>query len=86
MKGVIIGLISGIIFSFGLVYSGMTNPEKVIYFLDIFGKWDPALTFVMGGAVTFNILAFYFIFKKGKIRFLTKVLDLPLKKEADKKI
>ena len=64
MKGIVVSLISGVIFSFGLVYSGMTNPEKVIGFLDIFGKWDPALTFVMGGAVLFNLFFFYFILKK----------------------
>jgi len=44
-------LFSGILFGAGLAVSGMTNPEKVIGFLDIFGNWDPALAYVMGGAV-----------------------------------
>ena len=44
-------LISGIIFGLGLVISNMTNPDKVIGFLDIFGLWDPSLIFVMGGAI-----------------------------------
>ncbi len=48
--------ISGLLFGAGLVVSGMTDPAKVTGFLDVFGNWDPALAFVMGGAVaTFGI-------------------------------
>ncbi|MDF1755289.1 MAG: hypothetical protein P1U89_21040 [Verrucomicrobiales bacterium] len=50
MKKVAI-IIGGILFGSGLAISGMTNPGKVIGFLDIFGNWDPALAFVMGGAL-----------------------------------
>ncbi len=46
-----IGLVSGVIFGFGLALSGMMNPARVRGFLDVFGKWDPTLVFVMGGAV-----------------------------------
>ena len=41
----------GLLFGAGLVISGMTDPTRVVGFLDVFGKWDPALAFVMGGAV-----------------------------------
>ena len=44
-------LLGGALFGAGLVISGMTDPSRVIGFLDIFGNWDPALAFVMGGAV-----------------------------------
>jgi uncharacterized protein len=44
-------LISGGLFGSGLAVSGMTDPARVIGFLDIFGNWDPALLFVMAGAV-----------------------------------
>jgi len=40
----------GLIFALGLGISGMTRPEKVIGFLDIFGNWDPSLMFVMNSA------------------------------------
>ena len=43
--------IAGGLFGTGLAISGMTNPARVIGFLDVFGKWDPALLFVMAGAV-----------------------------------
>lgn len=44
-------LIAGGLFGAGLAISGMTDPARVIGFLDLFGKWDPALLFVMAGAV-----------------------------------
>jgi uncharacterized membrane protein YedE/YeeE len=44
-------LIAGGLFGAGLAISGMTDPARVIGFLDVFGKWDPALVFVMAGAV-----------------------------------
>ncbi len=50
MKLVIIAF-SGALFGAGLALSGMTNPARVIGFLDFFGDWDPTLAFVMGGAV-----------------------------------
>jgi uncharacterized protein len=44
-------LVAGGLFGSGLAISGMTDPARVIGFLDVFGAWDPALLFVMGGAV-----------------------------------
>lgn len=43
---------AGVLFGVGLAVSGMTDPARVIGFLDVAGDWDPALLFVMGGAVT----------------------------------
>jgi len=45
------GLGCGLLFSLGLVVSGMIDPAKVLSFLDIAGAWDPSLAFVMGGAI-----------------------------------
>lgn len=44
-------LMAGAFFGVGLAISGMTDPARVIGFLDLFGKWDPTLLWVMGGAV-----------------------------------
>lgn len=41
----------GLVFGVGLIVAGMTNPAKVVGFLDITGRWDPSLAFVMGGAL-----------------------------------
>ena len=50
-------LLSGLLFGAGLTISGMTDPERVRGFLDIFGDWDPTLAFVMGGAVIVMAIA-----------------------------
>lgn len=85
MKG-LIGFVSGLIFAIGLVVSGMTNPDKVIGFLDIFRNWDPALVFVMGGAVAFNLVTFNLVKKKKSKPVFHTTFDLPTKKDIDKKL
>jgi uncharacterized membrane protein YedE/YeeE len=51
-------LLSGSIFGFGLSLSGMLDPARVRGFLDITGKWDPSLVFVLGGAVIVAAIAY----------------------------
>ena len=48
----------GLIFGFGLLISGMTQPAKVLGFLDIFGRWDPTLAFVMAAALVVSGIGF----------------------------
>ena len=48
----------GLLFGIGLILSGMTDPAKVIGFLDFTGRWDPSLAFVMGGAIAVGLVAF----------------------------
>lgn len=50
-------LASGFLFGMGLTVSGMTDPQRVRGFLDVFGDWDPTLAFVMGGAVLVMAIA-----------------------------
>jgi uncharacterized protein len=54
----LIALLAGLVFGIGLLMSGMTDPAKVQGFLDLFGRWDPSLTFVMGGAIAVAVGAF----------------------------
>ena len=64
MKSILISFTSGLIFAIGLSVSGMTNPNKVKGFLDIFGNWDISLAFVMIGAIGLNFFSFKKISKK----------------------
>ena len=57
----IFSLLSGLIFGLGLTLSSMTNPAKVIGFLDITGNWDPSLMFVMIGAILISSPVFYML-------------------------
>lgn len=82
---IMISFILGSLFAVGLSISGMVNPHKVIGFLDIFGEWDPALVFVMGGGVLVNLVMFKFILKR-KNPLLGGEFQLPLNKQVDKKL
>ncbi|AFT89815.1 DUF6691 family protein [Paraburkholderia phenoliruptrix] len=53
-------LLSGLLFGVGLMVSGMANPAKVLGFLDLAGRWDPSLGFVMIGAIAVGSIAFLF--------------------------
>ncbi len=55
---VLAALVCGLVFGAGLAVGGMTNPAKVLGFLDVTGTWDPSLAFVMGGALAVNAVGF----------------------------
>ena len=57
-------LVSGLIFGFGLIISGMSDPAKVLNFLDLAGHWDPSLAFVMAGAVAVTFVGFRWVFTR----------------------
>jgi uncharacterized membrane protein YedE/YeeE len=61
VKSKLTALLAGLLFGAGLLISGMTNPAKVIGFLDVFGRWDPSLAFVMIGAISVHFLALRWI-------------------------
>ena len=48
----------GLLFGLGLLLSGMTDPGKVLAFLDLGGAWVPSLALVMGGAVAVGLVGF----------------------------
>ena len=81
----IFSLISGVIFGLGLTVSSMINPTKVISFLDITGKWDPSLIFVMGGAIVFTAPFFYWLKNKNK-PFFSSSFQLTTSKKIDSKL
>ncbi|MEO6918796.1 MAG: DUF6691 family protein [Collimonas sp.] len=55
---IFVALTAGLLFGLGLILSGMTEPSKVIGFLDLAGSWNPSLAFVMGGAIVVGFFAF----------------------------
>ena len=57
-------LVAGVLFGVGLAMSGMTDPQRVLGFLDIFGDFDPALLFVLGGAVAVTSITFRFVLRR----------------------
>ena len=78
-------LMSGSIFGVGLTISSMTNPKKVIGFLDIFSNWDPSLAFVMGGAIIITSPVLYLLTKNQKI-ILSDKIYLPTNTKIEKNL
>ncbi len=81
----IVNLALGLLFGIGLVASGMSDPAKVLNFLDLFGSWDPSLAFVMGGAVFTAFVGYRIVFKRQK-PLAANSFQLPPKKEIDRPI
>ncbi|BBM87683.1 DUF6691 family protein [Candidatus Uabimicrobium amorphum] len=81
----IVALFCGFFFASGLIISGMTNPHKVLSFLDIFGKWDPSLAFVMVGAIGVYSLSYRWIVSRTAPVCGDK-FSIPSNKDLDKKL
>ncbi|WP_300650985.1 YeeE/YedE family protein [Hydrogenophaga sp.] len=75
----------GLLFGLGLLLSGMTDPAKVLGFLDLFGTWDPSLAFVMGGAIAVGFFAFA-LARKRTTNFLGGALHLPKATQIDQRL
>jgi len=65
VKRIAHALVAGAIFGLGLAVSGMTNPDKVLNFLDVAGHWDPSLALVMGAALAVATPAFAWLRRRG---------------------
>jgi uncharacterized membrane protein YedE/YeeE len=69
----LIALVAGLLFGAGLIISGMANPAKVLGFLDLAGKWDPSLAFVMAGAIAVGVVAFFMARRRGRAWLRTAI-------------
>lgn len=60
----LVSLLAGGLFGFGLALAQMTDPAKILDFLDFSGTWDPTLAVVMGGALLVTLISFRFILRR----------------------
>jgi len=74
--------IAGTVFGLGLAISEMINPARVVGFLDVAGRWDPTLIFVMGGALLITAIMFPVILRRRR-PFLAEQFHLPTKEPID---
>lgn len=81
----LMSLCAGLVFGLGLIVSGMTDPSKVIGFLDLAGSWNPSLAFVMGGAVLVGVFAFYFAKTRSR-SILGDPMRLPMAEHIDRRL
>ena len=76
---------SGLLFGAGLIFSGMTQPSKIVGFLDVFGAWDASLVFVMGGAIAVYAPTYRWMLQR-KVPFYQRDLVLPPKTQIDPRL
>lgn len=79
---VAVALLCGVVFGAGLSISGMTNPAKVLAFLDVAGAWDPTLLFVMGGALAVST-AGYAVARHRVRPWLAETFQIPTRRDFD---
>ncbi len=84
-RRLIVTFIAGFIFAIGLGVSGMTQPAKVVGFLDITGSWDPSLAFVMGGAIAVHFIA-YRLVPRMPAPWLGDRFGIPSRRDIDKRL
>jgi len=75
----------GLLFGLGLILSGMSDPGKVIGFLDLTGTWDPSLAFVMAGAIAVGLFAFAAARRRASA-LLGGAMRLPTQREVDRRL
>jgi uncharacterized membrane protein YedE/YeeE len=87
--GLFFSFLSGLVFAAGLAISGMTQPSKVIGFLDFTGAWDPSLMFVMCGAIGVHVFFAQRVLrsmKAGKRPVLADSYALPTSTQIDARL
>lgn len=77
--------ICGIVFGAGLAVSGMTNPAKVLGFLDVTGHWDPTLALVMGGALAVSAVGFA-VARRSARPWFAETFSLPTRRDIDREL
>jgi len=78
----LVALVCGVVFGAGLAVAGMTNPAKVLAFLDVAGAWDATLAFVMGGALAASAVGFAIARRRAR-PWLAESFAIPARREID---
>ncbi|WP_280563170.1 DUF6691 family protein [Chromohalobacter sp. 48-RD10] len=79
------GYVAGLLFGLGLAISGMTDPARVLGFLDVAGAWDPTLLFVLGGAVVTAFIGYRLVWRRDAPWF-AGCFTLPTRGDLDSRL
>ncbi|NDW07144.1 DUF6691 family protein [Jiella pacifica] len=79
---IVLGFLSGLLFGVGLILAGMSDPAKVLNFLDVFGTFDPSLAFVMGGAAITTFLGYRLVWRRERPLLLAD-FQIPGRRDID---
>lgn len=78
-----VAFLCGLLFSAGLIIGGMSNPQKILGFLDITGNWDPSLLIIMGAGLVVSVIG-YQLTRRRQQSVLACPLNIPTNKVIDK--
>lgn len=79
----LVAFFCGLLFSAGLIVGGMSNPQKILGFLDITGNWDPSLLIIMGAGLVVSVIG-YQLTRHRQQSVLACSLNIPTNKAIDK--
>ncbi|MBS1156852.1 MAG: YeeE/YedE family protein [Proteobacteria bacterium] len=82
---IVLSFAVGLIFGLGLIISGMSDPAKVLGFLDLAGHWDPSLSFVMAGAIALGAIAFKLASRRNA-SLLGRPMQIPTARQIDRRL
>lgn len=82
---VLTAALAGLVFGLGLIASGMTDPAKVLGFLDIAGAWDPSLALVMASAIAVGVPAFAMAARRER-SWTGQAMQLPTSRAIDRRL
>lgn len=85
MKASMFVLLAGLLFGAGLAIAGMTEPTRVLGFLDLFGTWDPTLAFVMGGGVAVTLPGFAWLMRRERPWHAAR-FEWPTRRDVDTRL
>ncbi|WP_440998209.1 DUF6691 family protein [Arhodomonas sp. SL1] len=81
----LVSVIAGLLFGAGLAIAQMTDPARVLGFLDVFGRWDPTLVFVLAGAVITTLISFRFVLRRPAPVFAER-FQIPTRRDIDTRL
>lgn len=85
VPGSLAAVLAGLLFGLGLAISGMMDPARVIGFLDVAGRWNPSLAFVLAGAVLVSAFGYAVVRRLSYPLFAPK-FEIPRRKDIDLKL
>ncbi|MEZ4316195.1 MAG: DUF6691 family protein [Myxococcota bacterium] len=86
MRSVLVSFSVGLVFGVGLLLAGMTQPKKVVAFLDPLNGWDPSLGLVMVGAIAVHFLAYRLVPRLSSPLFDRRGWSLPTRRDVDARL
>lgn len=86
---ILVQFLIGLLFGSGLVVAGMSDPAKVLNFLDLAaissGTWDPSLAFVMAAGVIVTYFGYRVVLKR-KAPLFDTTFHVPTARNIDGRI